>query len=134
MSLMRDAPNVDARSAYQPRHPSTAERVEGQPLAAPPTAQNQFQFEPPLSEDDGQPISIIAEPPIVEDDTRPRPAMAAATPAEFLHLTATGWRDTTRVAGGDPNLWLAILTANRQPVLDGLDRLGQAVAKLRESL
>jgi prephenate dehydrogenase len=61
-------------------------------------------------------------------------AMAVATPAEFLHLTATGWRDTTRVAGGDPNLWLAILTANRQHVLDGLDMLGQTVGNLRECL
>jgi prephenate dehydrogenase len=61
-------------------------------------------------------------------------AMAAATPAELLHLTATGWRDTTRVAGGDPNLWLAILSANRQHVIDGLDMLGQTVNNLRESL
>ena len=60
--------------------------------------------------------------------------LAAATPSEFLHLTATGWRDTTRIAGGDPNLWLAILTANRQHVLDGLDMLGQTVGNLRESL
>src|SRR3954468_20893810 len=61
-------------------------------------------------------------------------AMAAATPSALLHLTATGWRDTTRVAGGDPNLWLAILTANRQHVLDGLDILGQTIGNLRESL
>jgi prephenate dehydrogenase len=61
-------------------------------------------------------------------------AMAAATPSEFLHLTASGWRDTTRVAGGDPKLWLAILTANRQHVLDGLDMLGQTVGNLRECL
>ena len=51
-------------------------------------------------------------------------AMAAATPSEFLHLTASGWRDTTRVAGGDPNLWQAILTANRQHVLDGARHAG----------
>jgi prephenate dehydrogenase len=61
-------------------------------------------------------------------------AMAGATPSEFLHLTASGWRDTTRVAGGDPKLWLAILTSNRQHVLDGLDMLGQTIGNLRESL
>jgi prephenate dehydrogenase len=61
-------------------------------------------------------------------------AMAGATPSEFLHLTATGWRDTTRIAGGDPKLWLAILTSNRQHVLDGLDMLGQTIGNLRESL
>ncbi len=61
-------------------------------------------------------------------------AMAAATPAELLHLTATGWRDTTRIAGGDPNLWMAILSANRQHVVDGLGKLEQTVGKLREAL
>lgn len=61
-------------------------------------------------------------------------AMAAATPSEFLHLTATGWRDTTRVAGGDPKLWQAILTANRQHIVDGLDVLGQMINNLRECL
>ncbi len=71
-SLMRDAPNVDARSAYQPRHPAHME-VEGQKLEPVPTAN--FQTEPPISEDDGQPISIIDEPPVKQDDTRPRPAV-----------------------------------------------------------
>jgi prephenate dehydrogenase len=61
-------------------------------------------------------------------------ALAAATPTNLLSLTASGWRDTTRVAGGDPALWQAILTANRQHVLDALDLLGQTFATLRESL
>ncbi len=61
-------------------------------------------------------------------------ALATATPSEFLPLTATGWRDTTRVAGGDPKLWHAILTANREHVLDALDMLGQTIGNLRESL
>jgi prephenate dehydrogenase len=61
-------------------------------------------------------------------------ALAAATPTEFLHLTASGWRDTTRVAGGDPTLWQAILTDNRQHVIDGLDVLGQTLDNLREAL
>src|SRR3954447_3256182 len=61
-------------------------------------------------------------------------AVATATPSEFLHLTAGGWRDTTRVAGGDPQLWQAILSANRQHVLDAIDMLSQTVGNLRESL
>ena len=36
-------------------------------------------------------------------------ALAAATPEDLLPLAASGWRDTTRVAGGDPKLWQAIL-------------------------
>jgi prephenate dehydrogenase len=61
-------------------------------------------------------------------------ALAAATPTELLPLTAGGWRDTTRIAGSDPALWQAILTANRQHVLDALDLMGQTFTSLRESL
>ena len=39
-----------------------------------------------------------------------------------------------RVAGGDPKLWQAILTANRQHVLDALDVMGQTIGNIRESL
>ena len=61
-------------------------------------------------------------------------ALAAATPHELLPLAASGWRDTTRVAGGDPQLWQPIFAANRQHVLDSLDRLNQVLASIRETL
>jgi prephenate dehydrogenase len=61
-------------------------------------------------------------------------ALAAATPSDLLSLTASGWRDTTRIAGGDPALWQAILTANRQHVLDALELMGKTFTSLRESL
>jgi len=61
-------------------------------------------------------------------------ALAAATPTELLGLTAGGWQDTTRVAGGDPALWQAILTANREHVLEALDLMQQTYTSLRESL
>jgi prephenate dehydrogenase len=61
-------------------------------------------------------------------------ALAAATPHELLPLAASGWRDTTRVAGGDPQLWQPIFAANRQHVLDALDRLTQVLGGIRENL
>ena len=61
-------------------------------------------------------------------------ALAAATPRHLLPLAASGWRDTTRVAGGDPQLWQPIFVTNRQHVLDALDRLSQVTANLREAL
>ncbi len=61
-------------------------------------------------------------------------ALAAATPSELLRLTASGWRDTTRVAGGDPELWRAIFTANRRHVLEAMDLLTQTLGSLREAL
>jgi prephenate dehydrogenase len=61
-------------------------------------------------------------------------ALAAATPTELLRLTAGGWRDTTRVAGGDPKLWQAIFADNRRHVLDAIDVLSETLANFRESL
>lgn len=85
-SLMREAPDVEARSAYQPRHPSVVDIGEAEkPLrnAAPPTP---MKVEPPIWDDDAQPIQIYDEPPVVEDDTRPRspfapPAASKPSPA-----------------------------------------------------
>jgi prephenate dehydrogenase len=51
-------------------------------------------------------------------------AVAATTPAEALAMAATGWADTTRIAGGSPELWRDILLANRGPVAEGLRALG----------
>lgn len=61
-------------------------------------------------------------------------ALAATTPKELLSLTAGGWRDTTRVAAGDPGLWQAIFTANRQFVIEAIVRLEKTFAGFRQSL
>jgi prephenate dehydrogenase len=61
-------------------------------------------------------------------------ALAAATPAEFLPLTASGWRDTTRIAGADPKIWQPIFAANRDHVLDAIDTMSDVLSGLRESL
>ncbi len=60
-SLMRDAPDVEERARYKPRHPSTLERPES-PEPLPPA---------------------IPEPPISDDDTRPRRSLAVEEP-DFL--------------------------------------------------
>lgn len=61
-------------------------------------------------------------------------ALAGATPTDLLPLTAGGWRDTTRVAGGNPHLWRAIFATNRQPVLDALQRFDERLTALRAAL
>lgn len=61
-------------------------------------------------------------------------ALAATTPKDLLPLTASGWRDTIRVAGGEPGLWRAILATNRQHVVQSLDRLTAEMQALREAL
>src|SRR5262249_29527619 len=43
-------------------------------------------------------------------------ALAGILPEDLVDLTATGFRDTTRIAAGDPNLWTAIFLQNREAV------------------
>lgn len=47
-------------------------------------------------------------------------ALAANTDEKLLSLTGDGWRDTTRVAGGEVELWRQIICENRQPLLSEL--------------
>ena len=60
--------------------------------------------------------------------------LAAVTPAEWLPLTAGGFRDTTRIAAGDPDLWAAIFLANREAVLAAADRFAAGMAEFRTHL
>lgn len=57
-------------------------------------------------------------------------AIAAATPAEARRFTAGGWRDTTRIAAGDPELWADILLDNAAFVAKALSRVAAATEKM----
>ena len=48
-------------------------------------------------------------------------ALAGVTDIGLLNLTAGGFRDSTRIAAGDPELWAAIFEANAPAVLGALD-------------
>jgi prephenate dehydrogenase len=61
-------------------------------------------------------------------------ALAAATPAELLPLTAGGWCDTTRVAAGDVELWRQILAANSVHALKALADFETVIYRLRKAL
>jgi prephenate dehydrogenase len=61
-------------------------------------------------------------------------ALAGVLPAEWQNLTATGFRDATRLAAGNPAVWSAILEANRAAVLDALDRLTGQLARFQKAL
>jgi len=52
-------------------------------------------------------------------------------PAE---LTAGGYRDTTRIAAGDPDLWVSILLGNAEAVVCGLDRCGAKLVEFRDAI
>lgn len=61
-------------------------------------------------------------------------ALASATPAEYLELSAGGWRDTTRIAASDGALWQQILDDNRTEVLAALDRLRDRIDEFRTAI
>lgn len=63
-------------------------------------------------------------------------AVAAAEEQEggVLALAAGGFRDTTRITGSPPGIWLDILTSNRQPVLEMLERFRRCLAVLEEAV
>ncbi|MEX2027114.1 MAG: prephenate dehydrogenase dimerization domain-containing protein, partial [Pirellulaceae bacterium] len=61
-------------------------------------------------------------------------ALAAATRASDLPLTGGGWRDTTRVAAGDVELWRQILLDNRVHTLKALDGFEKVLSDFRAAL
>ncbi|MCS7270311.1 MAG: prephenate dehydrogenase [Gemmataceae bacterium] len=61
-------------------------------------------------------------------------ALVRATPRQWLPFAASGFRDTTRVAAGDPRLWTAILLANREAVQQALELWEQQIVMVRRLL
>ncbi|HVV99196.1 MAG TPA: prephenate dehydrogenase [Planctomycetaceae bacterium] len=61
-------------------------------------------------------------------------ALAATLSESRRDLAASGFRDTTRIAAGDPQLWTTILLQNAEAVLQSLERFSTGVANFREAL
>ncbi len=60
--------------------------------------------------------------------------VASVVDPKLLSYAATGYRDTTRVAAGDPELWAAILSMNAPSVIEGIDQMIQSLSLYREHL
>ncbi|HZU34391.1 MAG TPA: prephenate dehydrogenase [Gemmataceae bacterium] len=60
--------------------------------------------------------------------------LAGILPSTLVDLTATGFRDTTRVAAGDPNLWCGIFQQNREALLTALTRFRERLQQFQEAL
>ncbi len=61
-------------------------------------------------------------------------ALAGILPPELHDLTASGFRDTTRVAAGDPGLWKAIFEHNQGALLTSLIALTERLDQFRHVL
>lgn len=53
---------------------------------------------------------------------------------EFRALCAGGFRDTTRIASGSPDLWVGILSANRDEVSSALGQFESLASQVRDAL
>ncbi len=53
---------------------------------------------------------------------------------EALSLAAGGFKDTTRIAGSQPDMWVDICFANRDAIIAGLDKLSDEIEMLKDLL
>lgn len=60
-------------------------------------------------------------------------SLILALPKKVLTFAGSGFRDTTRIAQGQPSIWLPILTQNRAELLKALSLLERALARARQA-
>ena len=51
-----------------------------------------------------------------------------------MKLSAGGFRDCTRVAGGLPSMWREIIYGNRHNVIEGLSQIESEIKRVKEIL
>jgi len=73
----------------------------------------------------------VDDTPILLGWSRPAPS---ATPAASLPFTAGGWRDTTRIAAGDAELWADILLDNATPLAAAMRQIATASERLMAAI
>lgn len=61
-------------------------------------------------------------------------ALVKAASPEAIACAGPGFRDTTRLASGDPRMWADVCLQNREHILSALDAIGQHVGTLRHVL
>jgi prephenate dehydrogenase len=61
-------------------------------------------------------------------------ALAGLIPEKYFRLTGMGMLDTTRIAAGDPDLWLQIFIHNRDNILNALEQYGSKLSILHAAL
>jgi prephenate dehydrogenase len=61
-------------------------------------------------------------------------ALAGILPKPWHQLTAGGFRDTTRIAAGDPALWSAICLQNKEAIVEALKQFEAVTGRFRADL
>lgn len=60
--------------------------------------------------------------------------VAVAEGDSAMQVASTGFADTTRIAAGDPDIWLDIFQTNREAVMASVDLLSEELEKFRKAL
>lgn len=61
-------------------------------------------------------------------------ALAATLSEQNRSLTGSGFRDTTRIAAGDADLWTGILMSNSEQIIKGIDDVMRNLTAFRQAL
>lgn len=61
-------------------------------------------------------------------------ALAMAIREEDRPFAGTGFRDATRIAAGDPSIWVDIFRNNQGPMVDAIDRLQDILAEFKSAI
>jgi prephenate dehydrogenase len=84
------------------------------------------------ADDHDRAVAVISHAPqLVASATA---AQLSTTDSGALDLSGQGLRDTVRVAGSDPDLWLDILSGNAGPVADVIERVAAELTATASSL
>ena len=60
--------------------------------------------------------------------------LASLLDDESTPLVGSGWRDMTRIASGDPEMWTAICAHNRDAILSQIDRFSEELLALKNKV
>lgn len=80
-------------------------------------------------------VAIISHVPHVTASALVSLAKSHAGPGdELLRLAAGGFKDTTRIAAGSPDLWTGICMDNASAIAEGIDELGEVLSQFADVL
>jgi len=112
--------SVTSAGAYG-RAAALATSVGGRPVAVAPDVHDQL-------------VARLSHLPQLLASVLVDVAASAGDRDALLRLAGGGFRDTTRIAASDPDLWVSILKTNREAVLDSLSSLEQRLSGVRSAI
>jgi prephenate dehydrogenase len=154
-AIVRDVERAGAARTYVPAHPLAGSEQAGWEAGSAALFERKLCVLTPIEATDPARVDLVdqmwqgvgmrtARVSPEEHDrllalTSHLPHVAAAALAALLgdrerSFSSTGFRDTTRIASGDPSVWTPILLGNAAPVRQALGRFERELAALEEAL